>query len=123
METKVKKCKKHGETTYQLNSQKKWICLECRKETRLSYRHRMRNKAKEYKNMFKCSICDYNKSMWALEFHHLNPNEKEYNLGHLYTSSTKKLYEELDKCILVCSNCHKEIHEQEYLKKAIHKSN
>lgn len=116
METKLKECKKHGLTTYQLNSQNKWICLECRKENRLSYRKRMRQKAREYKERFKCSICGYNKSLWALEFHHLDPNEKEYNLGQLYTSSTKKLYEELNKCIVVCSNCHREIHEQEYLK-------
>ena len=59
----------------------------------------------------KCSICGYNKSLRALQFHHLNPKEKDFTL----TKNVKdfdKLKKEVEKCILVCSNCHAEIHEQ-----------
>ena len=59
----------------------------------------------------KCSICGYNKSLRALQFHHLNPKEKDFAL----TKNVKdfdKLKKEVEKCILVCSNCHAEIHEQ-----------
>ena len=61
----------------------------------------------------KCSRCGYNK--WcvdALEFHHENPNEKEFKLGSGNTMSWKDYKKELQKCILICSNCHKEIHSE-----------
>lgn len=59
----------------------------------------------------KCCVCGYNKYLGALEFHHLNPNEKDFGISNKgYTRSFEKVKEELDKCILVCSNCHKEIH-------------
>ena len=45
-----------------------------------------------------------------LEFHHENPNEKEFKLGSGNTISWKEYKQEALKCILVCSNCHKEIH-------------
>ncbi len=58
----------------------------------------------------KCSICGYNKCVDALEFHHRNPKEKEFKLGSGNTMSWEEYKNELKKCILVCSNCHKEIH-------------
>ena len=58
----------------------------------------------------KCSICRYDKCIDALEFHHTNPQEKEFKLGSGNTMSWKEYKEEVLKCILVCSNCHKEIH-------------
>ena len=60
----------------------------------------------------KCGICGYNKCNMALEFHHLNPNEKEFSFGSIVASpkSWSKIVNEIRKCICVCSNCHKEIH-------------
>lgn len=60
----------------------------------------------------KCSRCGYNKCVDALEFHHENPNEKEFKLGSGNTMSWKDYKAEVKKCILVCSNCHKEIHSE-----------
>lgn len=65
----------------------------------------------------KCNICGYNRIIAALEFHHLNPQEKEYGLaqnGNCH--SLDKDLHELSKCILVCANCHREIHEGLYSK-------
>lgn len=59
----------------------------------------------------KCSICGYNKCLRALEFHHPNPKEKEFQITQ-NVKDFEKLKEEAEKCILVCSNCHAEIHEQ-----------
>lgn len=57
----------------------------------------------------KCSICGYNKCLAALDFHHINPNEKEFIItGRI--RSWNKIENELKKCVLVCSNCHREIH-------------
>ncbi len=58
-----------------------------------------------------CQICGYKKCEGALEFHHLNPKEKDFGIGQKgYSRSWKKVQSELDKCILICSNCHQEIH-------------
>ena len=60
-----------------------------------------------------CQVCGYNKSFSALEFHHLDPNEKEIGLSSIRGNPQgwSKIIIELRKCILVCSNCHKEIHD------------
>lgn len=57
----------------------------------------------------KCQVCGYNKYQGALDLHHVN-GEKEFTIGDKgYTRSWKKVQAEIDKCILVCSNCHREI--------------
>lgn len=60
----------------------------------------------------KCQICGYDKCEEALEFHHINPNEKEFSFGKLRANpqGVNTLIEELKKCIMLCSNCHKEVH-------------
>lgn len=66
--------------------------------------------AVEYKGN-KCEICGYNKCIDALEFHHKNSSLKDFSISNKgYTRSLKKVKEELDKCILVCANCHRELH-------------
>lgn len=71
---------------------------------------KFKKEAVEYKGG-KCTACGYNKYLGALEFHHINPKEKEFEISKLKTRSfndiTKK---ELDRCELLCSNCHKEKH-------------
>lgn len=60
----------------------------------------------------KCCVCGYNKCSNALEFHHINPSEKEVPISGLRTSakSWEDIIKEVEKCILVCANCHREIH-------------
>ncbi len=58
----------------------------------------------------KCQVCGYRKYQGALDLHHLNPEEKDFGIGDKgYTRSWEKVKAELDKCILVCANCHREI--------------
>lgn len=63
-----------------------------------------------------CEICGYNKNLSALEFHHTDPSLKDFNLDSRKLSNTtwNKILEESNKCILLCSNCHKELHNPEY---------
>ena len=59
----------------------------------------------------KCQICNYDKYQGALDFHHLDPNEKDFSIGEATSRVlNSKIKAELDKCILVCSNCHRELH-------------
>ena len=59
----------------------------------------------------KCCICGYNKCITALEFHHINPQEKEFTLSTNANIGFEKAKEEIKKCVLVCANCHREIHD------------
>lgn len=66
----------------------------------------------EYKGG-KCIKCGYNKCLAALDFHHRDPKTKRYAVSKLYSISLKRLSEieeELDKCDLLCRNCHAESH-------------
>ena len=80
-----------------------------------SYRRKLKERLVDYKGG-KCEICGYNKCITALEFHHLNPNEKDFGISTFNTLSFDKCKQEVDKCILVCANCHREIHDEEYKK-------
>lgn len=64
----------------------------------------------------KCCICGFDKFQEALEFHHVNPEEKEFSIGgsHTITKSLEKQLTEMKKCILVCANCHRGIHQGYY---------
>ena len=77
----------------------------------VSRRRKMIKKmAIEYKGGV-CIICGYSKYYGALEFHHLNPTKKDFGLSmDGLTRSWAKTKKELDKCIIICSNCHREIH-------------
>lgn len=96
-------------------SNKKIGCLGDEKKRKKSlcvvnWRKRKKVELVNYKGG-ECVCCGYNKSISALQFHHLNPKEKDFSIsGKSY--SFEKLKREVDKCILVCSNCHIEIHEQ-----------
>lgn len=65
----------------------------------------------EYKGG-KCEICDYSKCIKALEFHHLDPKEKDFTISSSGLKDIVKLKKEVDKCILLCANCHREIHDK-----------
>ena len=59
----------------------------------------------------KCNLCGYNKTLRALEFHHIIPAEKSFQICDGRTRSIEVDIQEVEKCILVCANCHREIHE------------
>ena len=72
-------------------------------------RRRIRETAIEYSGG-KCAICRYSKSKRALPFHHLDPKKKDFGLSEKgITRSWEKTTRELDKCILLCANCHMEV--------------
>jgi predicted HNH restriction endonuclease len=59
----------------------------------------------------KCQICGYNRCISALDFHHIDGKSKEFDLSTKgLTRSWEKIKKEIKKCVLVCSNCHREIH-------------
>lgn len=63
-----------------------------------------------------CAICGYNKCEVALEFHHVNQEDKKYCISRGQFGN-KDLIDEVQKCILLCANCHREIHYKEKQKR------
>ena len=68
--------------------------------------------AVEYKGG-KCERCGYSQRIGALEFHHLDSSKKDFNISQRgYTRGWKQVVEELEKCAMLCANCHRELHAQ-----------
>ena len=106
----LKECKTHGLTEYVLRNDGRYRCKKCAVEAVIKRRKKTKELLVEYKGG-KCEICGYDRCIDALEFHHLDPNEKEFGIAQKgYTRSIEANKAEADKCLLVCSNCHREIH-------------
>ena len=58
----------------------------------------------------KCKICGYDRCFAALDFHHLDPSTKEFVVAEMKNYSLARLKNEIDKCVLICANCHREVH-------------
>lgn len=96
-----------------VGQQKKFCSSSCANTHRtISWRHSSKTKALDYKGN-KCEICGYSKSKRALCFHHKDPSTKEFEINSKPMISWEKLKLELDKCLLLCANCHAEEHDKE----------
>ena len=60
----------------------------------------------------RCAICGYHKNLAALAFHHTDPKTKDFKLDmrSLSNRTLESVQTELDKCFLICHNCHAELH-------------
>lgn len=83
-------------------------CKKCEAKSASNRRNEAKKHAIAYKGAG-CLVCNYFGCIEALEFHHLDPLQKDFEIGR-NLKALDQIKEELDKCILVCSNCHKEIH-------------
>ena len=73
-------------------------------------RKKLREQVVAYKGG-KCVICGYDRYVGAFALHHLDSTQKKFGLSaHGLTRSWEKIKKEADKCILVCANCHQEVH-------------
>lgn len=70
----------------------------------------IKERAVQYKGG-KCLHCGYDRSVWAMDFHHRDPLVKDFRIGY-GTKAWAKIQTELDKCDLLCRNCHFEEHER-----------
>lgn len=99
----MKHCKKHK------TDHSKLKCPQCNSEAVQRRRDNVKLQAIAYKGG-KCSVCGYDRCIAALEFHHIDPKTKSFGIAQQgQTRSWDRVQEELDKCILVCANCHREI--------------
>lgn len=84
-----------------------------RRENVLATAHYQRDRNLNIVNQYKslgCAKCKENR-IYLMEFHHKNPSEKENTIAHMIKSSSEeKLINELNKCVVLCANCHREFH-------------
>lgn len=97
--------------------QKRFCSITCKNDHHQSYETQKRRGLKRKLELVqakggKCSVCGYHKNLSALAFHHRDSANKDFKLD-MRSLSNRKLeptLKEFDKCILVCHNCHAEIH-------------
>lgn len=92
-----------------------------REKVKKSQRNYRRNNYNKWINIVKdldldvCSKCGYNKCFAAIDFHHIDPKLKIFNVCSIFwrpfNEKNKQLFlTEVKKCIPICSNCHRELH-------------
>lgn len=85
-------------------------CYPCDHKRIKDYGQLLKRKAVDYLGG-KCCICGYSKSLRSLNFHHTDPTQKEFSIAKRKCLNWTDTQQELDKCVLVCANCHGEIHD------------
>ena len=91
------------------------ICKKC--EAARAMRHYKEGQELLYSFKIKCCRCGYDKNPAALEFHHID-NHKEALVSKLFQhyvspKRLEKIKVEMDKCIILCANCHREEHNKD----------
>jgi hypothetical protein len=103
-QSNCRECQKNYRKTHYLKNKKKYIGKAS------DYRKNMIEWFYEIKKELKCEICD-EKRYWVLDFHHNNPDEKHDEVSILIRKgSKKKILEEIEKCSVLCANCHRDLH-------------
>lgn len=108
-------CEKCGKTfTPKKYGWNRKYCFECVPEeaytSGAAVRRNIKKWAVEYKGG-ECERCGYNKCIEALDFHHKDPNEKDFCISDRNINQNwEEIKKELDKCEMLCANCHREEH-------------
>lgn len=93
------------------NQKYRGYCKECACKTESArYKAKQQFVNSQKKECLKCG----EKREYVLDFHHKDPNVKEFTIGKTGTRTVELLQQEIDKCVVLCANCHREFH---YLEK------
>ena len=85
-------------------------CKECNTKQVVASQRKIKRQCIEYKGG-SCSNCNFNAYDGALEFHHIDPSKKDMEISKIARKKfTEQVRIELDKCLLLCSNCHRMKH-------------
>ena len=102
-------CPRHGTTRFRRRSEGGWRCLKCRADAVVT-RRRVIKATLVAEAGGACALCGYARSMAALQFHHVDPASKEFQIAHRGVArSIATARAEAGKCVLLCANCHAEV--------------
>ena len=106
-QSNCRECQKNYRRQHYLNNKQKYI------DKSQEYKKTFTEWFIEYKKTLSCECCGENR-YWVLDFHHKDPKEKDLEVSLVVRQCSKqKLLEEIEKCMVVCSNCHRDIHYKE----------
>ena len=119
----TKKCSKCGKelplTDYYSrgNGKLRSECKDCHKSYVKGKYDERKNIVKDIKTSQKCAKCGENRS-YVLDFHHKDPSIKDNTIARMTSNYNKieDIQREIEKCIVLCSNCHREFHHLEFSK-------
>jgi transposase-like protein len=102
-------CRHHGDTESILEGRGYYRCARCRSDGVVRHRQKVKTTLVQEAGGA-CVICGYSRAIHALEFHHLDPEQKRLALSAQgVTYSLDVLRAEAQKCVLLCANCHREV--------------
>lgn len=117
METKI--CSKCGKELpiddFNFRDKKKGTrraeCKYCHSQYMKDIYQDKKNLIQELKSQKRCAKCGDSRG-YVLDFHHINPEEKEETIARMTSNNYRldEVYNEIEKCIVLCSNCHREFH-------------
>ena len=74
------------------------------------YKQKLRKAFQQYKAKQQCVFCG-EKTPCCLDFHHIDPSQKDFTISNAIDTKAKDiLWQEVEKCIVVCANCHRKLH-------------
>jgi transposase len=102
-------CDQHGLVMFGRRAEGGYRCLRCRAEAVVVRRRRVKLALVEGAGGA-CAVCGYDRSAVALQFHHVDPSAKEFGIADRGVArSISRARAEVDKCVLLCANCHAEV--------------
>jgi transposase len=104
----MRHCRHHGLVEFGTRPDGGIRCLRCRAEAVTRRRRKLKRTLVEEAGGA-CQLCGYDRCLAALEFHHLAPGEKLFQLSARYARSLARAQAEASKCALLCANCHAEV--------------
>lgn len=108
-ENREKKCLKCGEADRsKFYKNRSTLCVSCDNLRSLEKQRGMKRKIVDYLGG-KCSVCGYSRCLGSLHLHHPG-SEKDVGFAHIKNWKWERALKEISKCVLVCANCHGEIH-------------
>ena len=85
------------------------VCKDCVRQKEKDKYHSKQDELNKFKQAHPCVKCGCSK-FYLIDFHHLNPAEKDFTISDNSHAKIETLMKEIDKCVPLCANCHREFH-------------
>jgi len=106
LDTYCKPCRRKKNKENYYKNKEKW------NETSRKNKTKQRNRINEFKDPLSCLKCGESRNH-LLDFHHIDPQKKKFQISQGERYGWEKIKKEIEKCVVLCSNCHRDFHYQE----------